>query len=216
MYGYVYKTTNLTNNKIYIGQHKVNNDEFDTSYFGSGTYLKEAINKYGIENFKCELLEWCNSEEELDKRELELIDEYKSLFIYGNYNLSNKKYIPRDSIKNRYSWAEYNKTKDYSINSEKNKGKKFMNNGEIQCWVNKEDIQEYLDNGYAFGACKKRNRDYSSGPWNKGKHGVQKNCKSTKGYIRITNGNINTTVKMEELQSYLDKGFYKGITKHIR
>ena len=214
MFGYVYKTTNLINNKIYIGQHKVNNDKFDEKYFGSGVYLKEAINKYGIENFKCEILEWCSTEEELDNRELELIEEHKSLYTYGNYNLSNKKYVKRDSIKNRPTWSSYNKNRDYSEVSKANTGKKFMNNGSEQRWVNKCDIEKFINEGWVFGACNKRNRDYSSGPWNKGKKGIQKNCKSTPGYIRITNGSINTTIKPEYLQEYLDKGFYKGITRH--
>lgn len=70
MYGYIYKTTNLIDNKIYIGQHKANNNQFDTSYFGSGKILLEAIDRYGIENFKCELIEWCETFEDLNAREI--------------------------------------------------------------------------------------------------------------------------------------------------
>ena len=68
-YGYVYKTTNLINNKIYIGQHKWTGHEIDPKYLGSGKILKEAIKTYGKENFKCEILEWCESFDELNKRE---------------------------------------------------------------------------------------------------------------------------------------------------
>lgn len=38
----IYKTTNLINNKIYIGQDKNNNPK----YLGSGDLLKKAIKKY--------------------------------------------------------------------------------------------------------------------------------------------------------------------------
>ena len=55
MYGYVYKTTNLINGMIYIGQHK--GEVFDTESFGSGLLIREAFSKYGIDNFKCEVLE---------------------------------------------------------------------------------------------------------------------------------------------------------------
>lgn len=61
----IYKTTNLINNKIYIGKDKNNNPK----YFGSGKILKLAIKKYGIKNFKKEILEYCNTIEELDERE---------------------------------------------------------------------------------------------------------------------------------------------------
>lgn len=52
MYGYIYKTTNLINNKIYIGQHKVKEEKIDNSYYGSGKLIIQAIKKYGKENFK--------------------------------------------------------------------------------------------------------------------------------------------------------------------
>jgi len=39
----IYKTINLINGKIYIGQDFYNNSE----YFGSGILINKAINKYG-------------------------------------------------------------------------------------------------------------------------------------------------------------------------
>ena len=44
-YGYIYKTTNLIENKIYIGQKK---GFFHSNYYGSGIYLKSAIKKTNI------------------------------------------------------------------------------------------------------------------------------------------------------------------------
>ena len=67
MYGYIYLTTNLIDGKIYIGQHK--SSIFSTTYKGSGTLIREAFKKYGKENFKVELLEECENQEEMDDKE---------------------------------------------------------------------------------------------------------------------------------------------------
>ena len=67
MYGYIYKTTNLINDKYYIGKHK--SESFDSSYYGSGIAFTRALKKYGKENFKREILAWCESKEELNEKE---------------------------------------------------------------------------------------------------------------------------------------------------
>ena len=75
----IYKITNLINNKIYIGQHVTTN--IDDDYMGSGDHIKNAIKKYGIENFHIELIEETDSPNE---REIYWIKEKNS---YSNgYN----------------------------------------------------------------------------------------------------------------------------------
>ena len=54
MFYTIYKTTNIINNKIYIGKHKTTDPNDD--YIGSGKHLWRAITKYGRENFKKEVL----------------------------------------------------------------------------------------------------------------------------------------------------------------
>jgi hypothetical protein len=48
----IYKTTNLINGKIYIGQDSNDNK----NYLGSGLKLKRAIKKYSKENFIKEVI----------------------------------------------------------------------------------------------------------------------------------------------------------------
>ena len=67
MYGYIYKTTNLVNDKIYVGQHKAS--DWDEDYKGSGKMLFRAFDKYGKDNFKCELLEAVESQSEMNSKE---------------------------------------------------------------------------------------------------------------------------------------------------
>jgi group I intron endonuclease len=61
----IYKTTNLINGKFYIGQDSNNNPE----YLGSGLFLNRAIKKYGEHNFVKEILEVCETKDELNERE---------------------------------------------------------------------------------------------------------------------------------------------------
>jgi hypothetical protein len=67
----IYKITNLINNKIYVGKDSKN----DPKYLGSGLYINRAIKKYGKENFKKEILEYCDNSQELNEREIFWISE---------------------------------------------------------------------------------------------------------------------------------------------
>lgn len=84
---YIYKTTNLKNGKIYVGQ-SIKNPEDSINYIGSGKLLLKAISKYKFKNFKKEILEICETKEELNKKEKFWIKELKSLYLENGYNIS--------------------------------------------------------------------------------------------------------------------------------
>jgi len=64
--GIIYKMTNLINGKIYVGQTR----RCNVNYLGSGILLTRSIEKYGISAFDREIIEICESAEELDKKEI--------------------------------------------------------------------------------------------------------------------------------------------------
>lgn len=91
MLGYIYKITNLINGKIYIGQHKKNDNslsELDTTYWASGVKINNAFKKYGYENFTREILCWCDSSEELNNKEIFFIDSYNATDNSIGYNIA--------------------------------------------------------------------------------------------------------------------------------
>ncbi|MBR5297106.1 MAG: GIY-YIG nuclease family protein [Parabacteroides sp.] len=86
MFGYIYITTNKVNGKQYIG--KKTSQKFDPTYLGSGIKLKEAVKKYGSENFSVHILCECNSREELNSKEIEYIDHFGAYKSSNFYNIS--------------------------------------------------------------------------------------------------------------------------------
>ena len=86
---YIYKTTNLLNNKIYIGKCSA---PFNNSkrYLGSGVLLRADIEAYGRKNFTKELLKECSCSKELCESETYFIDLYKSNQLNIGYNIQKK------------------------------------------------------------------------------------------------------------------------------
>ncbi len=73
MFFTIYKTTNMKNNKFYIGMHKTNNLEDD--YLGSGTILRRSIKYHGKENFKKKILHVFGFRNEMVQKEIEIVNE---------------------------------------------------------------------------------------------------------------------------------------------
>lgn len=86
MFGYIYITTNLINGRQYVGQKRASYF-LGNRYLGSGRYLKDAIQKYGKENFKVELLKECNNQDELNEFEIYYISYYRK--INNIYNMTD-------------------------------------------------------------------------------------------------------------------------------
>lgn len=88
MYGYIYETTNLVNNKKYIGKKKSNNF-LGNNYLGSGIALGNAIIKYGKANFVVKLLKECDSLDSLNQQEKYWIKFYRQNTAFELYNIAD-------------------------------------------------------------------------------------------------------------------------------
>lgn len=69
---YLYKITNLVNDKIYVGIHKTK--DMNDGYMGSGKIIKRAIEKYGLDNFRKDILEIFEDQESMYAREKEIVN----------------------------------------------------------------------------------------------------------------------------------------------
>lgn len=88
MYGFIYKTTNNVNGKMYIGKRTYDKDGKWETYLGSGTLLKRALKKYGKDNFSRTILQECEDLSELNSSEKYWIDYYDATKNDMFYNIS--------------------------------------------------------------------------------------------------------------------------------
>ena len=73
MFYTIYQITNKETGKIYIGKHQTTN--IDDGYMGSGILVKRAQEKHGLDAFSKEILHVFDSEEEMNRKEAELVNE---------------------------------------------------------------------------------------------------------------------------------------------
>lgn len=175
MYGYIYLTTNLVNGRKYVGQHK--SSVFTESYKGSGKLVRQAFEKYGWDNFKVELLEECNSKEDLDRAEINWISKLSAVYSDEYYNIAfggNSRHGPI-SDEQKKALSEFGKTRtgeknpfygkhhspetiqkikdanasrtDFS-SCGANRGKVVVNNGEVEIFISPGDE---VPEGFSLG-----------------------------------------------------------------
>ena len=80
----LYKITNILSGTFYIGVHKTKN--LEDGYMGSGKLIKRAIKKYGVKMFKKEILEYFKNEQDMLKKEAEVLT-FKFILDNDVYNI---------------------------------------------------------------------------------------------------------------------------------
>lgn len=217
MIGYVYLTTNLVNGMMYIGSHL---GEFTTRYLGSGPKLREDVNRYGRLNFEVQLLEECDTIEELHEAEKrhQLENDVVNSNMFYNMRIScggsqlnpdeskeilSKKYAGRTWIYNdegdekRVSDSDLPRLIDegWSIGMIHQEGCQWMTNGEQDILAKPEEVSILALEGFSFG------RTFGK-------------PHSHEGKIFVTNGTENHLIYPDELSSDEYKNYHPGMTSH--
>ena len=134
--GYIYKTTNTINGKIYVGK-SIKEVENTIAYFGSGILLRTSIKKYGKENFNKTILESNIQREILNDRETFWINELKSNDKTIGYNLTEggdggdcitlnpnrQKIVEKSTGKNNHFYGRHHSDKTKKLISQKQLGR---------------------------------------------------------------------------------------------
>ena len=152
-YYIIYEITNKINNKKYIGCHVTKN--LNDDYMGSGKYLKNSINKYGIENFKKIILYFCESEIEMLNKEKELVnEEIVNSDKYYNLTLGGKSFFHINNNLDKYRHFFQNKVvvkdKDGNIFKVDINDERFLNGELISIHKNKIICKDKNNNYYSI------------------------------------------------------------------
>ena len=218
MYYLIYKITNNVNNKIYIGKHQTEDKNDD--YMGSGKILKKAIEKYGLDKFTKEILFECDSLDEMNQKEAEIVDEefVSRLDTYnvklggdGGWDYCNTN-SELQSQKAKKGWNKYGKNhpilKAYKIfyDSLTDDQKDIINNKISQRLIEYYKIHPNPFKNKKHTEESKKKIGYANSIHQKGENN------SHYGTCWIYNEDLkeNKSIKKEELDSWLNKGWNKG------
>ena len=185
----VYKITNIKNNKYYIGAHETYN--INDNYFGSGIWIKRAIEKYGLQNFKKEILYKCSSQQEMflvEKNEIEKNGYYPNNPL--SYNL-------KDGGKGGWIKLEISPFKGKHFTKEQ---KENISRSTYNAMWRPDVRQKYLIANSKVDRSGKNNTMYGD------------------NRIFISNNNLRKIIRIhkQELESYLKDGWIKGISKQLK
>jgi len=203
---YIYKTTNLITGKFYVGMHSTFNINDD--YIGSGKYLWRSIKKYGFENHKKEILEFCKNRDELKQRENEIVTEdyikndlCMNLTIGGQGGFT----IEQQKENNRRSQISQKILRDTNPEWVKKRSEKFSGIMKQQYNSGKRERKIFCD----WTGRKHKKETIEKIKHSKIGHGIGE-LNSQYGMCWIYNNKENKKIDKNELNKYIEIGWIKG------
>lgn len=189
-YNYVYLTTNLINEKQYVGDHSTS--KLDDGYLGSGDIILNSIKKNGKENFKNEILEFFDTKEEAFKAQEKYILLFKTHVSENGYNISWTGGI------SGFGGGHSDRTKKkMSLNNKGMKGKKHSKKTKDKMSNSQKKLNKKLTE-----ETKGKIRDKIAG-------------KNHPGYGKQLSAETKEKIKRSNIERYKDEELKKEISKKI-
>ena len=198
-YYYFYKITNILNEHYYYGVHQT--DNLDDGYMGSGTRLHRAYEKYGIENFKKEILKYFDNAEDMYNYEESIVTEE----LTKNENCYN---IIKGGLGDSHPFSNVTTLKGF-VTVKNNEGEIFRVSVDDERYISGELVHISTGIKHTESARYKMSQHHKL-------HKQQAGEKNSQYGIRFVsrkndNGEWETKkIAKEELEVYLSKGWIKA------
>lgn len=218
----IYKTTCLKTGRYYIGMHSTNN--LDDGYMGSGKRLWQSIKKHGLDQHRCEVIEHLPDRASLRAREAELVDQILledtqcmniALGGHGSWDHVNLVLTKEQRIKagklggyaNRHLWTPLAREKHLASiieNGKKNWPTFFKEYS--------HKFEEWRAKGQKLGqtaalSIESKEKRKATMLANMHSQGIKN---SQYGKCWVYNDECSKSIKKEDLELYLEKGYKKG------
>ena len=208
---FTYRTTNLINNRYYLGMHSTN--RIDDGYLGSGKRLYYELNKYGRNNFKFEILEQFDSREQLVQAEISLITEQDlknqnclNLKQGGSGGFYSEEQQRRRATAGGKAFAKRLKEDpEFAQEHKKRSAEKY-----------EKGLRSYILSGVHNHATfkGKTHTAESRKKISENRPRIYGEDNPSYGRIFLNDGKRNTSIKKEDLQMYLNQGWKLGRLKN--
>jgi hypothetical protein len=203
-YHFIYKTTNLLSGKYYIGMHST--DDLEDGYLGSGTRLRYSINKYGKENFKREILEFCETRDELIKRETEIINinevakfDCINLKVGGQGGFVSEEHMKKCQLAGAKAYIlKFNNDENFR-KSRNQKSSETIKKNHLEGKMNPKRFKDKKHSDKTKQLISEKMKGMGIGENN-----------SQYGTCWITKDGANKKIKKEEIETYLNEGWLRG------
>lgn len=237
----IYKITNTTNGKCYIGKSEnlENRIKYHTKTLRAGynknQHMQNAYNIAGIGNFTIEVIEALSEDDDINEREIYWIAYYKSNEREYGYNKTlggdgGNSFFECLTDEEKEEYLKKNKRNNAGENNP-NYGKHCYTDGNIIKYISDEDIEEYVRHGWKPGVPEttKINEHYANLGEKNGFYGKKHSDESKKkisdsrkgeknwnhGKLIYHKDNQQKYISPEEVESYEAAGWCKGMAPYV-